>query len=313
MKESQKKSGTLLTRKFNVGATLWDGLIYPFRKAKLIKFIVFIFVYSIIAYHAAFLTVTYLIAPTTQDLISDEIYTSLINAIYYIFFAFFIGYMVTIVQNSLKDINVLPRFKNLTKLFFLGIQMSLINIVINILPEYLFKIESSFLFPVELLNQFQPGVSSVEHWILLGGSNYSTSSPAMIINQILLFFSVWIICPSIYVSFARRGRLSDLLPLRQYVEIYTDKNYIQLVMLTFIIFRLPTILLDYFAQNLTSNGQYVYYFVFMPILSSSIYIYLSIAMNRMIGKQWKTIKRFHGDRRLLCDTTIQLRLDKHFK
>jgi hypothetical protein len=313
MKNLQKKSGTLLTKKFNVGATLWDGLIYPFRKTKLTRFIAFIFVYSIIAYHAAFLTVMYLIVPTTQNIISEEIYTSLINAIYYLFFALFIGYMVTIIQNSLKDIDVLPKFNNLIKLFFLGIQMSLINIVINILPEYLFKIESSFLFPIELLNQFQPGMSSVEHWVVLGGSNYSTSSSAIIVNQILLFFSVWIICPSIYVSFARRGRLSDLLPLKQYAEIYKDKNYIRLVMLTFVIFRLPTILIDYFAQNLTSDSQNLYYFVFMPLLSSSVYIYLSIAMNRMIGKQWKTIKRFHGDRRLLCDTTIQLRLDKYFK
>jgi hypothetical protein len=318
MEDLHEKSVTRSTRKFQIGAALWDGLVYPFRKTKLIRSIVFIFVYSIVMYYIAVLLVFSLMDMNsniliTQQFMSDEIYSSLISIFYYILFALFIGYLVAVIQESLKDNDKPPGFKNLKKLLVLGIKASIINIVINIIPEYLFKVESVVLFPIDLLNQFIPGINNIQHWVVLSGSNDITIQPGFIINQILLFLSVWIISPSIYVIFSRRGRLSDLLPLKQYIEIYKDKNYVRLVILTFLIFRVPTILIDYYAQTLSDNGQIFYYFACMPILSSSFYIYLSIVMNRILGKQWKTITQCHGDRKLLCDTTVQRKLDWYFK
>lgn len=318
MENLREKSVIRSTRKFPLGAAFWDGFTYPFRKTKLIRSIILVFIYSMFAYSVALELVFYLMdvnsnIPITQEFMSEEIYSILISAFYYILFAFFIGYLVTIVQESLKDNDKPPKFKNFKKLFFLGIKASIINIIINILPEFLFKIESVILFPIDLLNQLLPEINSIQHWIVLSDSSNVTFKFGLIINQILLFFSVWIISPSLYVIFARRGRLSDLLSLKQYGEIYKDQNYIRLVVLTFIVFRVPTILIDYYAQMSTNVDQVLYYFVWMPILSSSLYIYLSIMMNRIIGKQWKTIKKCRGDRRLICDTTKQRKLSWYFK
>lgn len=299
-----------------MGSALWDGLIYPFRKNKLIRSIILTFLYSILMYYTAILLVFSLMdvnsnIPVAQKLISDEIYTILISVFYYVLFALFIGYLVTVIQQSLKDNNKLPKFENLKKLMILGIKASFLNIIINIIPESLFKLESVLLSPVSVLNQFFPAINNIEHWIILGESNNFMFQPSLVIYQLLLSFSVWFISPAIYVTFSRRGRLSDLLPLKQYVGIYEDWNYIRIVLITFLVFRIPSLLIDYYAQIVPNINSELYYFVGLPILSSSFYIYLSIVMNRIIGKQWKMLKKCRGNRKLLCDTTVQQKLDRY--
>ena len=60
MENLQKKSVTQLTRKFHIGATLWDGLINPFKKNKLTMSILVVFLYSRIMYYIAFESVLWL-------------------------------------------------------------------------------------------------------------------------------------------------------------------------------------------------------------------------------------------------------------
>ena len=98
---------------------------------------------------------------------TEEIYFGLIEVFYIILFSLFLGYMVTVIQESLKNNDIPPKFKNLKKLFVLGIKASTFNILIINIPGYIFKIESIILLPFNLLAKFIPEINKATHWVVL--------------------------------------------------------------------------------------------------------------------------------------------------
>jgi hypothetical protein len=120
MKDLFQKSKTRSTKKLNIYTALWDGFIYPFRSIELIHIYIFSLIYSMLSivilvfllfgiFHLFSVLNEIFINPAVNSII---IYSAvfIFYCSYLIFFAPFYGYFTTVIQNSLKNNDKLPRF-----------------------------------------------------------------------------------------------------------------------------------------------------------------------------------------------------------
>ncbi len=260
--------------------------------------------------------------PTRFDgLLDNHTFLNLQNVINYLFFIPIYGYNISVIQQSLKNNDIPPELINLKRLLTLGSKVSILYIIIEIFPQYAFKLESSVIYPSGL-SKIVPQVSNSFEWA--GPAEVGKFFHYYIDLQVMLVIS-WIVIPSLLVLYSRRGWVSDLLPLSQYKEIFKSVNYIQLIILTYLVIHFPDYLLlilqtihfnDYLLlilQTIHLNDFYWFLFVIYPILKGSIFLYTFIMMNRILGKQWSKIQLNHSDRKLMCDTTVQKKIDSYFK
>lgn len=293
------KSAIQPTQRLHIGDALWDGFLYPFRKPKLIRSSILLFLYVISAYFISFLIITLMNSELSETYkLSQEIFVKSVLALYFFFLIPFIGYLVTIIQQSLKDDDKPPRIKNLKRILVFGIKAFIPNIFYIFFPKLILEFNGDAMFLFNVLNKLSLETINIQQPVTL----IESAS----IYKLLILYCVDFSAPAIFVTFSRRGYLSDLLPINQYVNIFKDQNYILISILYTIISFIEDFLLNSILKPINN--------IFLStviILCSNIYIF--IVLNRIIGKQWRTIKNCYGNRKLLCDTTIQRKLDGYFK
>lgn len=239
----------------------------------------------------------------------------------------FFGYCVRIAQSLMRGERALPPLTDWVEMTRVGFEMAIVLVFVYVLPELLVDV-ALVIVPAEL-SVFVSDQTVTTYW----KETLGNTPVGRLYDYFFRAVAIYLF-PAVIALYARRERLSDLVPFSKYKRFLTDTTYAKMAAIVLVLYTACQLITDGFVRIadtvmvlalilFRSQGfdllqspivdLYVFPIVQIWVGFSITLTVFSVVTFYVVGKCWELVPGSREDQSLLVDKTKQRRISDYRK